>query len=895
MIEGVNKHLYFLNPPRASYMKTDQPVTIFRKDYRPFPLTIEDLHLNFELYDDCAVVTSTARYRKNLESTEDVAEIFLYGEDLELISVKRDDLFLSEEQYKTDEQGMHLTVDKYEFTLEIRTKIFPEKNSSLEGLYRSSGNFCTQCEAEGFRKITYYPDRPDVLTKFTTRIEADTESCPVMLSNGNLIDSGEMDNGRHFAVWQDPFAKPCYLFALVAGQLVCIEDRFTTRSGRMVDLKIYVEEKNEGKCEHAMASLKNSMRWDEEVFGLEYDLDVFMIVAVDDFNMGAMENKGLNVFNSKYVLSTPESATDQDYLGIEGVIGHEYFHNWTGNRVTCRDWFQLSLKEGLTVFRDQEFSSDMNSRPVQRIDDVRLLRNVQFREDGGPMAHPVRPDSFVEINNFYTATVYNKGAEVIRMMHTLLGADNFRKGMDLYFHRHDGKAVTCDDFVEAMEDGAGRELKQFRNWYCQAGTPLLTVAGSWDEEKSTYSLTVEQKCNPTPGQPTKRPFHIPVKVGLLGRGGRELPLDDKGDTTAVLELKKEKEVFNFAGIREKPVVSFLRDFSAPVKVERFQTNEELAFLMANDANLFNRWDSAVQLSTEVILEVAEQMRNGEEVEVGPFYLESIEKILGSTIQDKKLTALTLQLPPETTLAQDMNVIYPKWLNKARKLVKTTIAKRCKDQLITLYNANSSDEPYQVTPEAVGRRSLRNLCLSYLMSLDDKEMGALCLKHYYEATNMTDSVAALGAIVSTAGSDRDRVVEDFYVKWQEDSLVLDKWFSIQAMSEGENVFSEVKKLTGHPKFSIKNPNKVRSLIGAFSSGNHAAFHDEKGDGYLFLADQILVLNGYNPQIAARLLSPMINWRRYEPELGSLMKAQLERIRDHKGLSRDVHEIVRNSLA
>lgn len=895
MIEGVNNHLYFLNLPRVRHMKTDQPVTIFRKDYRPFPFSIEDLHLKFELYDDCAVVTSTAKYHKNIDSSEDVSEIFLYGEQLELISIKRDDDFISAEQYKVDEQGISIELEKNDFTLAIKTKIYPDKNSSLEGLYRSSGIFCTQCEAEGFRKITYYPDRPDVLTKFTTRVEADKESCPVMLSNGNLIDRGDLENGRHYAVWQDPFAKPCYLFALVAGQLITLDDKFTTRSGRVVDLKIYVEEKNEGKCEHAMASLKNSMRWDEEVFGLEYDLDIFMIVAVDDFNMGAMENKGLNVFNSKYVLSTPESATDQDYLGIEGVIGHEYFHNWTGNRVTCRDWFQLSLKEGLTVFRDQEFSSDMNSRPVQRIDDVRLLKNVQFREDGGPMAHPVRPDSFVEINNFYTATVYNKGAEVIRMMHTLLGADGFRKGMDLYFQRHDGKAVTCDDFVEAMEDGAGCDLKLFRNWYCQAGTPILTVSEDWDEEKSIYSLTIEQKCNPTPGQPTKRPFHIPVKVGLIGSDGRELPLDDTGGTTAVLELKKEKEVFSFTGITEKPVVSLLRDFSAPVKVERFQSNEELAFLMANDANLFNRWDAAVQLSTEVILSVAEQLRKGEEGKVAPFYLESIEKILGSTIEDKNLTALTLQLPPETTLAQDMGVISPKWLHKARKLVKTTIATRCKEQLLALYHGNSSDEPYQVTPEAIGRRSLRNLCLSYLMSLDDEELISLCLKHYYKATNMTDTVAALAAIVSTTGEDRDRVVEDFYLKWQEDSLVLDKWFALQARSENENVFEEVKKHTEHPKFSIKNPNKVRSLIGAFSSGNHAAFHDESGEGYLFLADQILTLNGFNPQIAARLLSPMINWRRYEPELGALMKAQLERIRDHKGLSRDVYEIVQNSLA
>jgi aminopeptidase N len=871
-------------------MKTDQPVAIYRKDYRPFPFVIDRLDLTFQLFNDKTIVKATALYKDAVGEDQPTENLFLYGEDLELVDISVDGVTLPEEQYTVEEKGLTIKNPGRSFTLGVETVIYPEKNSSLEGLYRSSGNYCTQCEAEGFRKITYYPDRPDMLTVFTTRIEADKTQCPVMLSNGNLVQQGDLSNERHFVVWEDPFAKPSYLFALVAGQLVSLNDQFITRSGRKVELKIFVEEKNKKKCDHAMESLKKSMRWDEDVFGLEYDLDIFMIVAVDDFNMGAMENKGLNIFNSKYVLSTPESATDQDYLGIEGVIAHEYFHNWTGNRVTCRDWFQLSLKEGLTVFRDQEFSSDMNSRAVQRIDDVRLLRNVQFREDSGPMAHPVRPDSFLEINNFYTATIYNKGAEVIRMMHTLLGAEAFRKGMDLYFTRHDGQAVTCDDFVASMEDASGVDLVQFRNWYSQAGTPRLKVQSKWHESLSEFNLTIEQSCNPTPGQETKLPFHIPIKVGVLGGTGEDLC------PPTVLELKEREETFTFKNVSERPVLSFLRDFSAPVRVEPFQDKEDLAFLMAHDQNLYNRWECANQLSTQVILGVAEQLQKGEEPKVEAFYLDAIEKTLSSTMDDKDLVTLALQLPTETTLAQEMTVIYPQDLHSARVFVKQMIAERCKPQLLKLYHENCSNEPYTITPHAKGQRSLKNLCLSYLMALEpmDEEVLSLCYLQYENAKNMTDSIASITLLANVDNKCRLRALDGFYDRWKDDTLVLDKWFAIQAISELPSVMSDVRRLMEHPAFSIKNPNKVRSLVGAFCSGNHARFHSVNGEGYRFLSAQIIALNKINPQIAARLLSPMINWKRYEPKLRELMKKELQRILEQKDLSQDVYEIVSNSL-
>ena len=874
-------------------MNRETSTTIYRKDYTVFDFIIDELDLSFQLFDAQTVVTARSTYRRNPDSSRENSSLLLFGEQLELRSVAIDGKELSGHAYRLDDKSLQIEKLPEAFTVEIVTVIYPATNTSLEGLYRSSGNYCTQCEAEGFRKITYYPDRPDVLTRFTTRIEADKAACPVMLANGNLIAQGELADDRHFAVWQDPFPKPSYLFALVAGQLVGIEEEFVTRSGRIVALKIFVEERNKDKCGHAMRSLIQAMRWDEDVFGLEYDLDTFMIVAVDDFNMGAMENKGLNIFNSKYVLSTPETATDQDYLGIEGVIGHEYFHNWTGNRVTCRDWFQLSLKEGLTVFRDQEFSADMNSRAVQRIDDVRILKNFQFKEDGGPMAHSVRPDAYQEINNFYTATVYNKGAEVIRMMHTLLGSQLFRQGMDLYFARHDGQAVTCDDFAGAMSDASGIDLQQFKNWYSQAGTPVLEVKGEWREDEEEYRLLIRQSCPDTPGQTGKKPFHMPIKIGLLGAGGNELL--DSLDGSIVLQLQEQEQLFTLHNITEKPVLSFLRDFSAPVKVESFQSREELSHLIRSDSNLFNRWDAATRLASEVILEVTEQLQNNLQPTVEELFLDSVSRSLAGKIDDPALLALALQLPSETTLAQEMATVDPDALFIARELVKRELAHRNSRQLTALFNAHQQTGVYCITPAAMGRRSLKNICLSYLMALDPlpAEIQNLCYAQYRQASNMTDAIAALANLVNLDNSLREAALDDFYKKWHQDPLVLDKWFTLQAVSKLGNTLDNVKQLTANKSFSINNPNKVRSLIGAFCSGNHVRFHDKSGAGYRFLADQIDQLNAINPQIAARLVAPLINWRRYDAGRQELMQQELERILAINNLSSDVYEIVSKS--
>jgi len=876
-------------------MNTEQPITIFRNAYTAFDYLVEQLALDFQIFEERTLVTARGVYNRNPESkNRKSTSLHLSGEELELVSVKVNGVKIGAQDYQVDDKSLQIDRLPEAFTLEIVTIIYPAKNTSLEGLYRSSGNYCTQCEAEGFRKITFYPDRPDVLTRFTTRIEADRDNCPVLLSNGNLVEKGQLAGNRHYAVWEDPFPKPSYLFALVAGRLVSLNDEFVTRSGRIIELKIFVEERNEEKCGHAMRSLKKAMRWDEEVFGLEYDLDTFMIVAVDDFNMGAMENKGLNIFNSKYVLSSPETATDQDYLGIEGVIGHEYFHNWTGNRVTCRDWFQLSLKEGLTVFRDQEFSADMNSRSVQRIDDVRVLKNFQFKEDAGPMAHPVRPDSYQEINNFYTATVYNKGAEVIRMMHTILGPKLFRKGMDLSFARHDGQAVTCDDFAAAMNDASGIDLEQFKNWYSQAGTPVLQVKGQWIEQDAEYQLLIRQSCPDTPGQSDKKPFHMPVTVGLLGSDGQDLLVDEK-EGSKVLQFREQEQLFTFQNIKEKPVISFLRDFSAPVRVESFQHREELALLMRADSNLFNRWDAANRLAGETILELADLLRSNQPPAIEDLYLDAVAKSLRGTIEDPALLALSLQLPPETTLAQEMDTVDPDALHHARLLIKRTLAEKNRERFLAIYQANQENSSYEITPAAIGRRNLKNVALAYLMTLEPlpQEMEKLCFAQYKQATNMTDTIAALSNLVNFDNPLKEDAFVDFYKKWRNDPLVLDKWFSLQATSRLENTLDNVIQLTNNKSFSMSNPNKVRALIGAFCTGNHVRFHDKSGVGYRFLGDKIEVLNSINPQIAARLVVPLINWRRYDAGRQQAMQQVLERILAIKDLSRDVYEIASKS--
>ncbi len=857
--------------------------TIFRKDYKVPPFLIDEVLLTFSLEETFCVVTAESKYFRNPKSDEISTELFLDGENLELVELSVDGEKLDEQNYKIDANGLTLLHVPDSFVLKIKTKIFPDSNTALEGLYRTSGNFCTQCEAQGFRKITYYLDRPDVMARFTTRIEGDVKNCPVLLSNGNKIEEGELPGNRHFAVWQDPFPKPSYLFALVGGDLVCIEDTFTTKSGREIDLHIFVESQNSEKCGHAMRSLQKSMQWDEEVYGLEYDLDTYMIVAVDDFNMGAMENKGLNVFNSKYVLASKETATDQDYLGVEGVIAHEYFHNWTGNRVTCRDWFQLSLKEGLTVFRDQEFSSDMNSRAVQRIDDVRILRNFQFREDAGPMAHPVRPDSYVEINNFYTVTVYNKGAEVIRMMHTLMGVEKFRKGIDLYFERHDGQAVTCDDFVSAMADASGINLEQFSLWYSQPGTPVITVEEDWDAEKKEYTLRLSQDSSGSP-------FHIPVAIGLVDSKGNDMEIEQD-----LLELRDERQVFCFKGITEKPSLSLFRGFSAPVKINPWQSREQLAFLMGHDTDPFNRWDASFSLSESVILELAKEQQEGKKLLLDSQFVEAVKNILRDKETDKSLLAMALSLPEESYLAQQMDIIDPDALHHARQFVRQELARLCAEDLQAVWRANNTHEKYALTPQAMGQRRLKNVCLVLLLAADapHEDDVALAKKQYYEATNMTDCIAALSAFVQSSLPVRDELLDDFYRKWKSDQLVMDKWLILQASRGASSTLASVKDLMAHPAFSITNPNKIRSLIGAFG-GNHFCFHAANGEGYEFLADQIIRLDSSNPQIASRLTTPFAAWKRYDTNRQELIKAQLQRILSKEGLSGDVFEMVKRSL-
>lgn len=869
----------------------------FRKNYKAPEYSIKEIDLNFQLYETKTRVTAKSHIQRN--NKEKPCPLILNGEELKLISIKINGRTLSSSEYNLDNTSLTVLTPPAAFELETVTEIYPQKNKALEGLYQSGSLFCTQCEAEGFRKITYYLDRPDVLAVFTTRIEADIEKCPVMLSNGNLIERGSVEDNRHFVVWKDPFPKPCYLFALVAGRLSFVQDKFITCSGRAVDLKIYVEKKNLDKCDHAMVSLKKAMEWDEKTYGLEYDLDTYMIVAVDDFNMGAMENKGLNIFNSKYVLSSPETATDEDYLGIEGVIAHEYFHNWTGNRVTCRDWFQLSLKEGLTVFRDQLFSAEMNSPAVQRIKDVQILRNFQFREDSGPMAHPVRPETYEEINNFYTVTVYNKGAEVVRMMETLLGREGFRKGMDLYFQRHDGQAVTCDDFVAAMADATGTDLDQFKNWYCQAGTPVLEVTSKWEEDHGKFHLTVSQSCPDTPGQKgkDKKPFHIPLALGLLAGNGHDL-LEKNGCTTEILHLKQKKQTFTFENLAEKPVVSFLRDFSAPVDVKKtktFQRDEELAFLMKYDSDLYNRWESATRLSTSTILDIVKKLPKDPSIQFNELFFDAVFHSITEKTEDPALLALALELPPETALALQLDSVDPDLLFQGRTMIRRELAGRFQNEFLALYKNNQETGKYSISPEAMGKRRLKNCALSYLMSLDPLPESSLqlCMEQFTTSANMTDTIAALRSISHHPGKIRNALFTDFYRKWEHDSLVMDKWFAIQATSSHENCLSTVKHLLNDKLFSMENPNKVRSLIGAFCSGNHVRFHALNGEGYSFLSDMVLQLDSINPQIAARLVSPLTNWKRYEKRRQALMKKELERIANKTGLSPDVSEIVNKS--
>jgi len=878
-------------------MTSSEPRTVFLADYTPPGFQIETVQLHFELIPDATVVTARLQLRRTPNTAH--GSLRLDGEQLELLEIAVDGRPLAAEHYRVDAEGLTLLDPPDAFLLETRVRINPAANTALEGLYVSSGNFCTQCEAEGFRKITYYLDRPDVMARFTTTLVADREQFPVLLSNGNPTARGALEDGRHFVTWQDPFPKPSYLFALVAGDLAEIAGSFTTASGREVALRFYVEHRNRDKVDHALASLQRAMRWDEERFGLEYDLDIYMVVAVDDFNMGAMENKGLNVFNSKYVLARPESATDLDYQGIEGVIGHEYFHNWTGNRVTCRDWFQLSLKEGLTVFRDQEFSADMGSAAVKRIDEVRILRNSQFPEDAGPMAHPVRPASYQEINNFYTTTVYNKGAEVIRMYQTLLGRDGFRKGMDLYFDRHDGQAVTTDDFLAAMADANSVDLSRFSRWYNQAGTPELQVSDHFDAESGRYTLSVRQSCPATPGEPGKQPFHLPLVVGLLDAEGRDLPLHLEGESqpggpNRVLELSEAEQSFSFTGLGARPLPSLLRNFSAPVRLRYPYSDDQLAFLMARDSDPFNRWEAGQQLYTRVLLQLVAALQRDERPELPGHLTEAFRTTLLDGSGDPALLAQALTLPSETYLAEQMETADPGAIHRARQFVRKALAEALASELSTVFARNRGTVPYRLDGAEIARRSLKNLCLAYLAAGETPTALALAFDQFRDADNMTDVLAALTALVSSPSTDREAALAAFYSRWQNDPLVVDKWLTLQAMASRSDTLEQVTGLLKHPAFTLKNPNKVRALIGAFAHGNPACFHAADGSGYRFVADRVLQLDPLNPQVAARLVSAFNRWRKYDTPRQALMIEQLQRIQRQPSLSRDVAEIVGKAL-
>ena len=880
-------------------MRDATPQTIYLKDYTPPEYLIEQIELTFELDEERTLVRSSLSLRRNPDSHADGVSLALMGEELELISVALDGVPLAESDFDVGLETMtiHRVPQDKPFVVSIENRINPKANTALEGLYLSSSMLCTQCEAQGFRKITWFLDRPDVMTRFKTTLIADKQRYPVLLSNGNRTGQGELDDGRHWVSWEDPFAKPCYLFALVAGQLECVSDEFVTMSGRRIDLEIFVEKHNIDKCAHAMQSLKNAMHWDEETYGLEYDLDLYMIVAVDHFNMGAMENKGLNIFNTKFVLARPDTATDSDYEHIEGVIGHEYFHNWSGNRVTCRDWFQLSLKEGFTVFRDQQFSGDCTSPAVKRIEDVNMLRTRQFAEDAGPLAHPVRPESYIEINNFYTLTVYEKGAEVVRMLHTLLGADGFRKGCDLYFQRHDGQAVTCDDFVNAMESANSVDLTQFRRWYSQAGTPVLSVEQHYDDEAQQLHLTIKQSCPATPNQAEKQALHIPVKLGLLAADGAPaaIRLNDESHQEVTLNLTETEQTFVFEDLSTRPVVSLLRGFSAPVNVKMSRSLDELAFLMRHDSDSFNRWEAGQQLVAQVIFSLIEDLQQKRPLHLNALVVEAFRHLLAEEGDDLSYQALLLALPEESYLAGQMDVIDIDAIHHAREFVKTTLAHTLRDDFTRVYLIHHRDESGDFSAGAVGRRRLKNACLSYVIKLESADAYGLAEQQFRSAGNMTDQMAALSVIVNSQHPAKVDCLDSFYKQWQQEALVIDKWFAIQATSIMPNTFAAVQRLMQHPAFDMKTPNRVRSLIGAFSQSNPLHFHAKNGEGYQFLADQVLVLNKLNPQIASRMVTSLAQWRRYDAERQELMKQQLQRIVATEHLSKDVYEIASKSLA
>ena len=880
-------------------MLNPTPTTVYLKDYRPSPFLISSIELDIDIRDDHAIVKALLAIARNPKSLEPDAPLILDGDELEFVAAELDGRALTAADYTLDAE--HLCIDDVPdaFTLATEVRVYPDKNTQLMGLYASRDGYFTQCEAEGFRRITFFLDRPDIMARYTTTIHADRARCPILLSNGNLEAEGEAANGRHWARWVDPFPKPSYLFAMVAAKLDRLEDDFVTASGRQVKLLVYVEPGKLDQCAFAMEVLKQAMKWDEAVFGLELDLDQYMIVAVSDFNMGAMENKGLNIFNTKYVLARADTATDFDFMILDRVVAHEYFHNWTGNRVTCRDWFQLSLKEGLTVFRDQQYGGDRYSQSVQRIQEVRGLRASQFPEDAGPMAHPVRPAAYMEISNFYTATVYNKGAEVVRMIHTLIGAEHFRKGMDLYFERHDGEAVCTEEFVSAMQDASGIDLTQFQRWYDQAGTPVVTARGEYDATQRTYRLSFKQDCPPTPGQDEKQPFHIPIAVGLIDASGDDLPLqlagEQKGDeTTRVFSLNEPEMSLSFTNIADPPVPSLLRHFSAPVALHFDYSADTLAHLMAHDSDPFNRWEAGQRLALDTLLGGIDAYREGRDVVFPQAFVDAFARVLADGGEDPAFTAEALVLPQAGYIAEQLDEVDPDAILAVRTGLRRHLATCLEPELEDAYAHFVVTGDYSPDPVSAGRRSLRNLCLSYLMELETPQIHKRALTQLNTADNMTDAMAAMGALAGNDCPERTEALSGFYAQWRNESLVIDKWFAVQAASRLPGTLDEVMRLMQHPAYDASNPNRIRALVGAFCHGNHARFHAANGAGYDFAAAQVIALDAFNPQIAARLARAFDRWRKFDAVRQDHARQALECIRDTSGLSKDTFEVVTRAL-
>ncbi len=862
--------------------------TVYLKDYQEPDYWIDQTTLVIDLEEAGAQVQSTLRMRRH-ERADQSAMLRLSGEGLHLASIQIDGRVLDASEYQLDDSSLCIPIVPQVFTLETVVLLHPEHNKVLSGLYRSKGLFCTQCEAQGFRRITYYLDRPDVLSRFTTTIRAAKKACPVLLSNGNLIASGAIDTDRHFATWADPFPKPCYLFALVAGDLICLRDHFVTMSNQLVALEIYTHFEYQDQCQHAMLALKKAMRWDEETYGREYDLDRYMIVAVTDFNMGAMENKGLNIFNAKYILANPQTATDTDYAYIDAVVGHEYFHNWSGNRVTCRDWFQLSLKEGLTVFREHQFCASISQSPATLIDQVIHLRADQFPEDSGPMAHSVQPDAYLEIDNFYTSTIYEKGAAVIRMLQQLIGGDAFRRGMDHYFQVHDGKAVTIQDLIQSMAKASGQDLSQFLLWYSQAGTPEITVQEDYQAEAQRYTLSLTQHCPDTPGQSAKKPFLIPIALGLLDAQG----LDQLAPQTQVI-LKAQSQSFVFESIQSKPILSILRSFSAPVKINMPQSKESLSFLLAHDSDPFNRWEAGQSLSTQLFWALVDDFEQKRPLVADPHWLDAHQTVLQDPSLDPALKAQILTLPSMSYLMELRPQIKLDAMIAVHRFLALQLAQQLKRFFLLQYEAHHDNSIYVFEPSACASRRLANLCLHYLVDSKDPEALALCLQQWRGARSMTDRMGVLNALCDYDGPERSWVLSEFYEQWQHHPVVLDKWFRIQALSELPQTFEQVQQLMTHAAFDLKNPNKVYALIGAFSMGNLQGFHDPSGKAYDWLADVIITLNGFNPKVAARMIEAFSTWQRFDAARQAKMRLALEKIQRTPNLSPDLLEVLSKYL-